>query len=85
VVVERFIYGQKKEQISREFVSSWEAKVSERLAERSDGTFPANPKPDEKKATRGKKPCEYCQMQALCCFYDDPERALAQSEEEGDE
>jgi ATP-dependent helicase/DNAse subunit B len=73
----------RKKQIDRTFIAEWEALVSERLVELSAGSFPARPGPDPKKATRGKKPCEYCEMQALCCFYDEPEKALVDSEEEG--
>jgi len=79
------VTGQKKEAIDRAFVATWEEKVAGRLGQVSEGTFPASPGPDRFAATRKKKPCEHCEMEALCCFYDDPARALAESEEGGGE
>ena len=83
VAIEPFTNRGKK--IDDALLAKWEETAERCLASVSDGLFGAAPGPPPHQATRDKKPCEYCHMQALCCFYDDPERALAQSEEEGDE
>jgi len=71
--------------LSRDTVAAWESEVVHDLRALAEGCFPAAPRPKGEQTTRKNRPCVHCAMQALCGFFDDPERALAEGETEGEE
>jgi len=73
-----------KTPLNRQAVEAWEGDVVGDLAALAEGRFPAAPRPKGERTTRKNEPCLYCPMQALCGFFDDPERALAEGGEEAE-
>lgn len=82
VVIEPLRYYSKV--LDRGAVREWEEEVLTELRALGEGRFPAAPRPKGERTTRKNRPCVTCALQALCGFFDDPERALAEGEGDGE-